>query len=260
MPVHRTARLAIVALLSTALGSACVRRGRDTETPDDRIAARTTDVGDEPGLRLVDPSTPPTAAVTKPADPDAPEKPKWDVEQPTGPAKTVKIDTDEGTWMSLDVSPDGKTIVFDLLGDLYTVPMAGGAAKPLSEGIAWDMQPRYSPDGKHIAFTSDRDGADNIWVIPIGGGKAQQVSKEDFRLLNSPAWSPDGKFIAARKHFTAERSLGSGEIWLFHASGGKGVQLTEKPNDQKDVGEPAFSPDGRYIYYSQDTTPGPVFG
>ncbi|MBC8070041.1 MAG: PD40 domain-containing protein, partial [Deltaproteobacteria bacterium] len=141
----------------------------------------------------------------------------------------------------------------------YSLPIAGGEAKSLTHGIAWDMQPRFSPDGKHIAFTSDRDGADNIWILPVAGGTPTQVTREDFRLLNSPSWSPDGKFIVARKHFTAQRSLGSGEMWLYHAAGGKGVQLTEKPNDQKDVGEPAFSPDGRYLYFSQDDTPGPVF-
>ncbi|MEM6295729.1 MAG: amidohydrolase family protein, partial [Myxococcota bacterium] len=184
----------------------------------------------------------------------------WDVETAPGPRKTVTIDTDEGTWLSLTLSPDGKTIVFDLLGDLYSLPIDGGEATSLTSGMAWDMQPSFSPDGKWIAFTSDRDGADNIWVMPAGGGEPRQITKEDFRLLNSPTWTPDGQFIAARKHFTARRSLGSGEIWLYHIGGDtKGVRMTEKPNDQKDVGEPAFSPDGRYLYFSQDTTPGQYF-
>jgi imidazolonepropionase-like amidohydrolase/Tol biopolymer transport system component len=95
--------------------------------------------------------------------------------------------------------------------------------------------------------------------MPRQGGEPRQVSKEDFRLVNSPAWSPDGQFIVARKHFTARRSLGAGEMWLYHISGGAGIQLTEKPNDQKDAGEPVFSPDGRYLYFSQDVTPGPMF-
>jgi imidazolonepropionase-like amidohydrolase/Tol biopolymer transport system component len=247
---------AILLRVTLALSLAGCTQSRGTRSPDDADdGTSAVAVADEPALRL--PAAP--APATKPEGEDATKPPPWDVDKPSGPTKTVAIDVDEGTWMSLDVSPDGKTIVFDLLGDLYTIPIAGGTAKALTEGVAWDMQPRFSPDGKLVAFTSDRDGGDNIWVIPSGGGTARQVSKETFRLLNSPAWSPDGKYIAAHKHFTAERSLGSGEIWLFHASGGGGVQLTEKPNDQKDVGEPAFSSDGRYVYFSQDTTPGPVF-
>ncbi len=190
---------------------------------------------------------------------DAKDPPPWQVDNPPGETQDVKLDVREGTWMSLDVSPDGRDVVFDLLGDLYTVPVAGGEASPLTHGMAWDMQPRYSPDGRWIAFTSDRGGGDNIWVIPRGGGEARQVTKEDFRLVNSPVWSPDGNFIAVRKHFTKRRSLGAGEIWLYHVTGGKGVQMTEKQNDQKDVGEPAFSPDGRYVYFSQDVTPGKFF-
>jgi len=187
------------------------------------------------------------------------EKDKWDVSNPPGDHYEVAIETDEGTWIGLDVSPDGDEIVFDLLGDLYTIPIGGGKAKALTSGFAWDMQPRYSPDGKSIAFTSDRGGGDNIWVMDRDGGDPQAVSEEDFRLLNSPVWSPDGEFIAARKHFTSRRSLGAGEIWLYHKSGGKGLQLNERPNDQKDLGEPAFSPDGRYVYFSRDSTRGDSF-
>jgi len=187
------------------------------------------------------------------------EKPKWDVNNPPGPMKEIPIDTAEGTWLSLDLSPDGKQIVFDLLGDIYSIPAEGGEAKPIAQGIAWDMQPRFSPTGKWIAFTSDRSGGDNIWIMDSDGSNPKQVTKEDFRLVNSPAWTPDSEFIVGRKHFTSLRSAGAGEMWLYHRSGGEGVQMTKKPNEQKDAGEPAFSPDGRYLYYSQDVTPGPFF-
>ncbi|MFZ6689638.1 amidohydrolase family protein [Undibacterium sp. SXout11W] len=184
---------------------------------------------------------------------------KWDVNHPPGEAKTVNIDTRTGTWMSVDVSPDGQQVVFDLLGDLYLLPIKGGEAKPLTHSIAWEMQARFSPDGKQIAYMSDAGGGDNIWVMNVDGSNAHAVTKEDFRLLNNPVWSPDGQYIAARKHYSGTRSLGSGEIWMYHTSGGSGVQLNEKPNWQKDLGEPAFSPDGRYVYYSQDTTEGNSF-
>jgi imidazolonepropionase-like amidohydrolase/Tol biopolymer transport system component len=194
-----------------------------------------------------------------PQEISAKKEDKWDVNNPPGPSTEVPIDVTEGTWLSLDVSPDGKEIAFDLLGDLYTIPIAGGEARALTHDVAWEMQPRYSPDGRTIAFTSDQGGGDNIWIVNRDGSNPRAVTKESFRLLNSPSWSPDGEYIVARKHFTAQRSLGAGEMWLYHRSGGDGLQLTKKPNDQKDAGEPVFSPDGRYVYFSQDVTPGPIF-
>jgi imidazolonepropionase-like amidohydrolase/Tol biopolymer transport system component len=183
----------------------------------------------------------------------------WSVDEPPGPHHDAKLDTKTGTWMSVDLSPDGKQIVFDLLGDLYVIPAEGGEATALTHGMAWDEQPRWSPDGKRIAFTSDRAGGDNIWVMDRDGAHPRQVTRETFRLLNSPAWTPDGQYIAARKHFTSTRSAGAGEIWLYHVSGGDGVQMTKRRTEQKDEGEPAFSPDGRYLYWSMDATPGVSF-
>jgi imidazolonepropionase-like amidohydrolase/Tol biopolymer transport system component len=189
------------------------------------------------------------------------EEQAWDVATIPGEARTVEIDATSGTWMSLDVSPDGKTIAFDLLGDIYTMPIAGGEAKAVNSGLAWSMQPRFSPDGTEIAFTSDAGGGDNIWIMDADGGNPRQLTKEDFRLLNNPYWSPDGQYIAARKHFTTRRSLGTGEIWLYHRNGGGGVAVVEKPSEQhqKELGEPVFSPDGRYVYFSVNRTPGPIF-
>ncbi|MDP7017247.1 MAG: amidohydrolase, partial [Pirellulaceae bacterium] len=205
----------------------------------------------------------------------AQDKPTWNIEQPPGPRSQQAIDTTEGTWMNLDVSPDGKRIVFDMLGDLYLMPIDGADGtdgrqpKKLTSGMAWDMQPRFSPNGKWIAFTSDRNGksqrgGDNIWIIGVGGENLRQVTNETFRLINGPAWSPDGDYIVARKHFSSRRSLGAGEMWMFHRAAAEtdamaGVQLTKRPNDQKDVNEPIFSPDGKYLYYSQDATAGNTF-
>ncbi|KKO49875.1 amidohydrolase [Arsukibacterium sp. MJ3] len=185
--------------------------------------------------------------------------PTWDVSAPQGQFETVGINVQQGSWMNITVSPDGKTLAFDLLGDIYTMPISGGKATALTNDIAWNMQPVFSPDGNTIAFTSDRAGGDNIWLMNADGTKPRAVTNETFRLLNSPAWSPDGQFIVARKHFTASRSLGAGEVWQYHVSGGNGVMLTERANDQKDLGEPAFSNDGKYIYFSQDDTPGKTF-
>ena len=190
------------------------------------------------------------------------EEKKWDVADPFGPTTKIEFETSEGTWMNVDVSPDGQRVVFDLLGDLYVMPIAGSgsqAATRLTSGPAYDMQPRFSPDGKRIAFSSDRGGLWNVWTTDANGKDPKQVSKDTRWFVNSPTWSPDGQYIFARRHFVRERSLGAGEIWMFHSSGSDGVQVTEKVSFQKDAGEPAVSRDGRYLYYSKDVTPGQNF-
>ena len=203
-----------------------------------------------------------TAAVAQ-AQRGGGEQPKWDVNNPPGQRlRQVPIRVSEGTWMNLDVSPDGRTIAFDLLGDIYTMPIGGGRPTRITSGLAYDQQPRFSPDGRLIAFTSDRGGGDNIWVMNPDGSGARAITRETFELLNNPTWSPDGQYIAARKHFTTQRSLGTGEIWLYHASGtGSGVPLVQRPNPQhqKELGEPIYAPDGSAIYFSRNTTPGPIF-
>ena len=189
-------------------------------------------------------------------EPDDDDNKKWDVTTTHGPTKTIEFTTSEGTWMSLDVSPDGREIIFDLLGDLYTIPTTGGKATQITSGPAWDVQPTYSPNGKSIAFTSDRSGGDNIWIMDRDGSTSKQVSKESFRLLNNPVFTADGNYIIARKHFVNTRSLGAGEMWRYHTSGGKGVQVNKRRNWQHDAGEPDVSADGQYLYYSQDVSPG----
>lgn len=193
---------------------------------------------------------------------DAGGKPAWDVNAPSGASiRKLPIDVSEGSWMDVDVSPDGRLLAFSLLGDIYTLPIAGGTATRIAEGLAWEVQPRFSPDGRTIAFTSDRGGGDNLWVMNIDGSDKRQITREDFRLLYQPAWSPDGRFLAAKKHFTTGRSLGTGEIWLYHLSGGTGTVLVKRPNEthQKELGEPVFAPDGKAIYYTRDISPGAIF-
>jgi len=192
---------------------------------------------------------------------DTPEEAKWDVAAPGKDFnyKTHSFTTTEGTWMNLDVSPNGQTIVFDMLGDIYTLPITGGTAKAIRTGIPFEVQPKYSPDGSKISFTSDAGGGDNIWIMNADGSDAKQITKEDFRLLNNATWMPDGNYLVARKHFTSGRSLGAGEMWQYHITGGSGIQLTKRKNDQQDVNEPSVSPDGKYLYYSEDVYPGGNF-
>ncbi|MEZ4649632.1 MAG: amidohydrolase family protein [Candidatus Eisenbacteria bacterium] len=188
------------------------------------------------------------------------EADSWDVESPGVPADTLSFTAEEGTWISIDVHPSGDRIVFDLMGDIYTLPIEGGDAAPISRGLSHETQPRWSPDGTRIAFTSDRGGGDNIWTMNADGTGREALTKETFRLLNSPTWHPSGEYVVARKHFTSYRSLGAGEMWMYRVpGGGGGVQLTERKNDQQDAGEPVFSPDGRYLYWSEDMSGGSSF-
>ena len=168
--------------------------------------------------------------------------------------RKVSFTTEEGTWLSLDVSPDGKTIVFELLGDLYILPIEGGTAKLISGGMAFESQPRFSPDGQWITFVSDREGNENIWIIHPDGTGIKQVSRNTTDDFSSPSWTPDGKYIVASK---MPFGIGANEIWMYHVDGGTGVQITksqpvpktprkERPNA---MGVMA-SPDGKYLYYA----------
>ena len=171
---------------------------------------------------------------------------------PLEAARTLSLDTDEGTWISVDVSPDGRTVVFDLLGDLYTVPLAGGDATPLTEGMAYDAQPRYSPDGSQVVFVSDRDGAENLWRIDVATKATRQVTDTSVHNYESPDWLPDGDYVVAAvgAGALAGGDLRNPKLWMWHVDGGSGVQLIDEPESRRITG-PAPAPDGRHIWFAQ---------
>jgi Tol biopolymer transport system component/imidazolonepropionase-like amidohydrolase len=183
----------------------------------------------------------------------APEKPDsdkpWKVEDAHGPTRNISFTADEGTWLSLDVHPDGRSLVFSLLGDLYVLPASGGDARRITSGTGYDVQPRFSPDGRMIAFASDRGGTEAVWVCDANGGGARQVAGEKDTVVNSPAWSPDGEYILGRKRLTDTSSIGTTELWMWHVKGGKGLQVTKK-DTQPEAADPVFSRDGRFVYFS----------
>jgi Tol biopolymer transport system component len=168
--------------------------------------------------------------------------------------RKIEFSTDEGTWLSLDVSPDGKTIVFELLGDIYTLPIEGGQAKLISGGLAFDSQPKFSPDGKWVAFLSDREGSENIWIVHADGSEPKQVSKDANNDFASPSWAPDGKYIFVSK---AGFGITTYEIWMYHVDGGTGVQITKaKPTpttprrERHNAMGVVASANGKYLYYA----------
>ena len=178
-------------------------------------------------------------------------------ELPLEPTRTISFDTTEGSWLSLDVSPDGRSIVFELLGDLYTLPMAGGAATRITSGMAFDSQPRYSPDGSRIVFISDRSGDDNLWTVKADGTDAKALTKGKNQTYLSPEWTLDPNYIVA----TRSSGQAGMHLWLYHVDGGSGVQLTGKPEDQRSLNPigAAFGKDPRYIWFSVRTATGSVY-
>lgn len=169
---------------------------------------------------------------------------------PMNPTRKIELSVDEGSWMSLDVSPDGSTIVFDLLGDLYTLPITGGAATQLTSGMAYDAQPRFSPDGERIAFISDRSGGQNVWLMSLHGGEFEALTEGDDDMYTSPEWTPDGSYIVVSKTYSPLG--GSAKLWLYHVEGGSGAQLIREPENLKTLGA-AFGAEARHIWYAQRT-------
>lgn len=161
--------------------------------------------------------------------------------------RNLKFTTGEGSWMSVDLSPDGRTIVFDLLGDLYTLPIAGGTATRITSGAGWDQQPRFSPDGRQIVFVSDRSGSKNLWVANADGTRPKAMTRTERLNFTSPIWSADGQYVIS--------SRGS-QLWMYHRDGGSGLQLTGLRADGAAPTSPAPPPhigaaladDSRYLW------------
>lgn len=162
---------------------------------------------------------------------------------PLQPGRTIEFTTEEGSWISVDVSPDGQTIVFDLLGDLYTLPIAGGRAQPLSTGMPFDAQPRFSPDGRKVTFVSDRDGGENVWVMNVDGRDATPLTTGKGYRYRSPEFTPDGSYVIASRGGTAKP-------WMYHVEGGSGIEMISEPSNAKLLGA-AFGADPRYVWFAE---------
>ncbi|MES2328758.1 MAG: amidohydrolase family protein [Bacteroidota bacterium] len=143
------------------------------------------------------------------------------------PARTLSFATNEGTEMSVDISPDGKTILFTILGDIYTVPVSGGTATQLTQGMAFNWCPFWSPDGKKIAYLSDFSGDTRLTVRDTKGSFHRVIGNNDpAQLLRRGIWTPDGNSIMYAGNIYG---LGGGKI-------------------------PADSKMGKLLRYSSDST------
>jgi len=176
---------------------------------------------------------------------------------PLKPTRTMTFTTNVGHWMSVDVSPDGKTLVFDLLGDIYTMPITGGKATALTRGMGFDAQPRFSPDGKKVVFTSDRDGGYNVYIMSLDKRDTTQLTTGKTNRYYSPTFTPDGKYVIVTR---------GQRLYIYDIRGGTGEELVRPdPNAAAAGGRgggggndaalrqmgAAFGKDPRYVWFAQ---------
>ena len=167
---------------------------------------------------------------------------------PLQPARKLAFEATEGTWMSVDVHPKGGRLVFDLLGDLYVLPIAGGKAERITSGMAFDAEPVFSPDGMHIAFTSDRSGSENLWIASADGTNARQISQDrGMQTHSSPAWSADGQALYVSRRLARRDEFG---LYLYPLAAGEGVRIAEPKEPQPEILDALAARDGRHLFYS----------
>ena len=174
------------------------------------------------------------------------KKEKSNKNLPIKPGRFYDLNTDTGSWMSLDVSPDGQTIVFDLLGDIYSIPISGGKAKRITKGMAFDSHPKYSPNGESIVYVSDKSGGNNVWIRDLNSNDSIQITKEKDNQTAFADWSKDGDYLIVSK---GRRNL---KLHMYHKDGGNGVKLIDKPSSLKIV-QPEVGINDRYIWYANRT-------
>jgi imidazolonepropionase-like amidohydrolase/Tol biopolymer transport system component len=175
------------------------------------------------------------------ADPHSDMRPAQD------PRPAALLRTSEGTALYFDVAPDGRSLVIDLLGQLWTLPVDGGVAVPLTDAVtesADDRQPAFAPDARRVATRSDRPEGRGIWVHELDSARRVQLS-DSASILDGdagvPVWSPEGSRIAYTDN---------GRIRIIRDDGTPAALLRIDGHEDDYFDEPAWSPDGQSLLVS----------